>query len=130
MQRFFILLVMLMLTPCAGAQQETEQSLTVVGKSSGSPQFGRQRNPPAPEELRIEREQAKRMNEERQRLLKEDTDKLLKLATELKEYVDKTNENILSLEVIKKSEQIEKLAKSVREKMKISYGLGDEPQRR
>jgi hypothetical protein len=43
---------------------------------------------------------------------------LLDLAAELKAYVDKTNENIISLEVIKKAEQIEKLAKSVKEKMK------------
>jgi hypothetical protein len=43
---------------------------------------------------------------------------LLKLSLELKEYVDKSNENVLSLEVIKKADEIEKLAKSVRDKMK------------
>ena len=43
------------------------------------------------------------------------------MANELQEYVDKTNENILSLEVVKKAEQIEKLAKSVKEKMKANY---------
>jgi hypothetical protein len=32
--------------------------------------------------------------------------------------VDKTNENTLSLEVIKKADEIEKLAKEVRKKMK------------
>jgi len=32
--------------------------------------------------------------------------------------VDKTNENTLSVEVIKKAEEIEKLAHSVKEKMK------------
>ena len=46
------------------------------------------------------------------------TKTLLDLATELKQYVDKTNENIISLDVIKKAEQIEKLAKSVKDKMK------------
>jgi murein tripeptide amidase MpaA len=61
---------------------------------------------------------AKKANQERQVALKKDTDKLLKLATELKEYVDKTNENMLSMDVIKKAEEIEKLAHSVRDKMK------------
>ena len=64
------------------------------------------------------REIAKKQNEVRQQELKKDTDKLLELATELKQYVEKTNENILSMDVIKKAEQIEKLAKSVKEKMK------------
>jgi hypothetical protein len=36
----------------------------------------------------------------------------------LKEYVDKTNEHVLSLEVLKKAEEIEKLAHSVKTKMK------------
>jgi hypothetical protein len=45
---------------------------------------------------------------------------LLQLSTELKQYVDKTNENVLSFEVIKKAEEIEKLARSVKDKMKGS----------
>ena len=64
------------------------------------------------------RDMAKKQNLKRQQDLKKDTDKLLELATELKQYVDKTNENMLSLEVIKKAEAIEKLAHSVKEKMK------------
>jgi predicted nucleic acid-binding Zn-ribbon protein len=67
---------------------------------------------------KMERDMAKKANQERQVALKKDTDKLLKLATELKEYVDKTNENMLSMDVIKKAEEIEKLAHSVRDKMK------------
>jgi hypothetical protein len=65
-----------------------------------------------------QREVAKKLNLQRQQALKRDSEKLLELATELKQYVDKTNEHILSLEVIRKADQIEKLAKSVREKMK------------
>lgn len=81
------------------------------------PQFGARRNQ-SPDEAQREREQARARNKERQEKLKADTEKLLQLATELKQYVDKTNENILSIEVIKKTDEIEKLAKSVREKMK------------
>lgn len=76
---------------------------------------------PGPEDeqrARIEREMAKKANEERQAQLKRDTDNLLKLATELKQSVDKSNANTLSLDVVKKAEEIEKLAHSVKEKMK------------
>jgi len=68
--------------------------------------------------VRMEEEMAKQANKERWDQLKRDTDSLLKLATELKEYVGKSNENTLSLDVIKKADQIEKLAHSVKEKMK------------
>ncbi len=63
---------------------------------------------------------AKKANKERQAAIKSDTEKLVKLTAELKAYVDKSNENVLSLEVLKKAEEIEKLARSVREKMKGS----------
>jgi hypothetical protein len=67
---------------------------------------------------RLARDLAKKANLDRQATLKADTDKLLKLAAELKDSVDKSNENVLSLDVIKKAEEIEKLAHSVKDKMK------------
>ena len=67
---------------------------------------------------RLAREMAKKANVARQATLKSDTDKLLKLAVELKDSVDKSNVNVLSVDVMKKAEEIEKLAKSVKEKMK------------
>ena len=63
----------------------------------------------------------KRANAQRQVDLKRDTEKLLKLSTELKEYVDKSNENVLSVDVIKRAEEIEKLAHSVKMKMKGDF---------
>jgi hypothetical protein len=66
----------------------------------------------------ILRENERKLNKQRQADLKRDTDELLDLATELKKYVDKSNENLLSLEVLRKAEEIEKLAKSVKDKMK------------
>jgi hypothetical protein len=79
-------------------------------------------NEPSPSEdpgrARIEKEMAKKANQERQAQLKRDSDRLFKLATELKDSVDKSNQNTLSLDVIKKAEEIEKLAHSVKEKMK------------
>jgi len=58
---------------------------------------------------------------ERQAQLKRDTEKLLALTAELKEHVDKAGSNVLSLDVIKKADEIQKLAKSVEEKMKNPY---------
>jgi hypothetical protein len=69
---------------------------------------------------RIARDAAKKANVERQAALKADSDKLFKLAEELKDSVDKSNENILSLDVLKKAEEIEKLAHTVKEKMRAS----------
>ena len=67
---------------------------------------------------RLSREMAKKGNLQRQAALKADTDRLLKLAVELKDSVDKSNENLLSVDVLKKAEEIEKLAHSVKDKMK------------
>jgi nitric oxide reductase activation protein len=67
---------------------------------------------------RIARDMAKKANQERAAAVKADTEKLLKLAVELKTSVDKSNENVLSVDVIKKAEEIERLAHSVKDKMK------------
>jgi len=64
----------------------------------------------------------KEANKKRQQDIKKDTDKLFELATELKAAVDKSNENIFSLEVVRKAEQVEKLAKKVKENMKEAFG--------
>ncbi len=72
----------------------------------------------AQDEMKHNAEQ--KWNKERQAKLKADTDKLLELATQLKQQVDKSNENVLSLDVIKKAQEIEKLAHSVQERMKAS----------
>jgi hypothetical protein len=76
---------------------------------------------PSDEELaRMKKDMEKKVNVRRQAELERDTERLLQLATELKQYVDKSNKDVLSLEVIKKSEEIERLARSVKEKMKGS----------
>jgi hypothetical protein len=69
---------------------------------------------------KMEKDMVKKANRERQAQLQRDTDNLLKLANELKQFVDKSNENTLSLNVVKKAEEIEKLAHSVKEKMKAN----------
>jgi hypothetical protein len=59
-------------------------------------------------------------NGERKKQITDDSAKLLKLATELKTEVDKSNKDTLSLSVIHKADEIEKLAHSVKEKMKLT----------
>jgi len=67
---------------------------------------------------RLVHDMAKKANLERHAAIKSDTEKLLKLAVELKASVEKSNENLLSMDVVKKAEEIERLAHSVKDKMK------------
>jgi len=69
----------------------------------------------------FERVQIANAFRQRQVALRRDTEKLLSLAAELKQNVDKTSPNILSMDVIKKAQEIEKLAKSVKDKMREAY---------
>jgi hypothetical protein len=85
----------------------------------GMPLPGRS-NPAEPDPMDPHRaeQQEKVRNNDRQKRLVADTDKLLMLATDLKAQVDKSNKDTLSVDVIKKAEEIEKLAHSVKERMK------------
>ena len=69
-----------------------------------------------PNEITVK--QTKARNDERQRRLVADTDRLLVLATSLHEDVSKTTKDVMSLDVIKRAEEIEKLAKGVKDRMK------------
>lgn len=80
----------------------------------GMPPIG----PVEPLSPQIEEQQARSRNSDRQKRLVADTDKLLTLATQLKQDVDKTNKDVMSVDVIKKADEIEKLAHSVKERMK------------
>jgi hypothetical protein len=77
-------------------------------------------DPDEPDPLAPHREQkqAELRNVDRQKRLVADTDKLLALATDLKQQVDKSTKDTLSVDVIKKADEIEKLAHSVKERMK------------
>jgi hypothetical protein len=62
------------------------------------------------------------LNNERQKQIVADTDKLLKLARELNEEVAKANTGALSMDELHKIADIEKLARDVRQKMTESVG--------
>jgi hypothetical protein len=83
--------------------------------------------PDANAQMQMRDQQAKQQsfeaaNIERKKQIVDDSTKLLKLATDLKAEVDKTDKDTLSLNVIRKAEEIEKLAHNVREKMKLTVG--------
>jgi uncharacterized protein YlxW (UPF0749 family) len=75
-----------------------------------------------PAQREMQERMTREANKKRQQDIRDDTDKLFQLATELKAAVDKTNENLLSLEVVRKADEVEKLARKVKEKMKDAVG--------
>jgi hypothetical protein len=115
-QPIILMVVLLTLVSPMVWGQSASDPQTVPGKHPPTP--GRETPPEDDNLARQMKEMAKRANLERQAQLKRDTDKLFQLSTELKQYVDKTNENVLSLEVLKKAEEIEKLAHNVKTRMK------------
>ncbi|HYM78643.1 MAG TPA: hypothetical protein VE377_21920 [Candidatus Dormibacteraeota bacterium] len=69
----------------------------------------------------IQRQQWIAANEQRQLEIRRDTRKIAELTEELKEYLEKAERGVISVDAIKKAEQIEKLAHSVKSKMKQSF---------
>lgn len=115
---------LLLTTPCGWSWQSRALPTTV---------FPPQTNPPSTHSglpdltkgedkdgtrVRMEESAAKARNSERFKRLQSDTEKLLKLSTELKEDVDKSTKNELSLDVIRKAAEVEKLAHDIKERMR------------
>lgn len=98
-----------------GAQQQPPQ--TPFGAPDASGRGGRNEERDSPY-ARMQEQASKARNVERQKRLVTDTETLLKLATELKQDVDRTDKNTLSVDVIRKADEIEKLAHNVKERMK------------
>lgn len=71
-----------------------------------------------PGAARMEAARVKLMNDDRHKRLVSDTDKLVQLATELQAEVAKSSKDELSVEVIRKADQMEKLAHDIKERMK------------
>jgi hypothetical protein len=105
-----LLCVILFTFQGASSQQPSAPSLNLPSADNPDQPSGMQKD--------AQKELEKKANLQRQADLKRDTDKLLKLSNELKDYVDKSNENVLSLDVVKKAEEIEKLAHNVKLRMK------------
>ena len=88
------------------------QNLTVGSRPSTAPTGA---------EDEILRQQAIAANLQRQAEIRRDAEKMSELMQELRDYLAKTDQGIMSVDAIRKAEQIEKLAHSVKSKMKQSF---------
>jgi len=66
----------------------------------------------------VQRQQAIAANQQRQAEIKRDMEKMAELTVELKEYLTRSGDGVMSIDAIRKAEQIEKLAHSLKSKMK------------
>ncbi len=113
------------LTTLIAAAQPPQQSSVNPDRPYLIPEANRL--PDKNDQMQLHENQAKKQdfeaaNAERKKQIADDTSKLLELATQLKAEVDKTSKDTLSINVIRKAESIEKLAKGVKEKMKLTVG--------
>lgn len=69
----------------------------------------------------VQRQLVMAANAQRQVEIKRDSEKMAELTQELNNYLQKAGSTVMSIDALKKAEQIEKLAKSVRSKMKQSF---------
>ena len=77
------------------------------------------RDIPGPDSMpRMEEQQARSRNSERQKRLVADTNRLLALIADLKRQIEQAGKDGQQVDVTKKAEEIEKLAKSVKDRMK------------
>jgi hypothetical protein len=126
--------LLVLAAPTALAQSAQKQPAPIDPNAAPSVYNGRTNGPVVPSQgqlpplfpdavpgdSRLEHDQARLRNQDRQRQIVADTQKLVELANQLNAAVEKSNKDTLSMDVIRKADEIEKLAKSVREKMKGS----------
>lgn len=110
--------VLLIAGSLGGSQISDTGQIPQVPTIQPRPPFGEPSNPGDPMERQRQEKMEKARNLDRQKQLEKDTDKLLALAKELKEEVGKSNADTLSVDVVKKAAEIEKLAKSVKDRMR------------
>jgi hypothetical protein len=104
------------------------QGYVAVGQQPVSKRFGESLQGPSDAlgsmDPKLARRQILLLDIQRQKTMVSDTDKLLELATELKSEIDSGDSASLSPEQLHKIAEIEKLARSVRQKMTITIGGG------
>ena len=95
-------------TPQAGAASATDAQKPAVQSGKAAEGAGQKDSKAAPMSA----------EEQQQAQLVADTNKLYQLAQELKVEVAKSNKDTLSISVIKKATEVEKLARSLKERMR------------
>ena len=112
-----LILSLTFLSRIANSQSTTPVNMQQVQRLAGEREAVIDRSSNDPQK-RFEQAGIARVITERRAQLRLDTEKLVALTAELKQHVDQTGPNILSMDVIKKAQEIQKLAKSVQDKMK------------
>lgn len=127
--RWFSCACILLLAPLtANAQGNSQTPLTnPPPRPTGILLPAANRPPDANDQMEMRDQQSKTQNyaaanAERKKQIADDTAKLLKLVADLKAEVDKTSKDTLSLNIIRKADEIEHLAHNVKEKMKLTVG--------
>ena len=80
--------------------------------------------PPALSPKDLLEQKGAQADSERKKQISDESTRLLAMAIALKVEVDKTTKDTLSLNVIRKADEIEKLAKTVKDRMKQGSGPG------
>lgn len=114
-------------TASANAQQPAEPLSNPLPRPTSVILPAANRAPDANDQMQMQEKGLKHAsfeaaNAERKRQLDFDSTLLLKLASELKAEIDKTPQDTLSLSVVRKAEEIERLAHNVQVKMKLTVG--------
>jgi len=96
------------------------QNLHIAGARPNPAAYGLGDMPGVPATDDVQKQQAIAANLQREIEIRRDMEKMLQLTAELRDELQKAN-HVLSVEAIKKAEQIEKLAHGVKSKMKASF---------
>ncbi len=105
----------------ANSQSKTTPAKALVVQRIAAEHEAMNDAPSGDRQLRFQQALISRTVARRQAELRVDTEKLVALTAELKQHVDKTGVNVLSMDVIKTAQEIQKLAKSVQDKMRNAY---------
>lgn len=108
----------LSLPACGQAQAGTNPVPAPGSTPHGPPPLFADNTPTDPSQVHMLKTMAKERNVMRQQEIVDDTTQLLDLARQLKAAVDKSSKDQLSLNVVNTAAEIEKLAKSVKDKMR------------
>lgn len=116
-KRIYAMLALLLIVWCNIGQLRAQQS-SAPGPPI-APEFGGH-GPVQPDTVDQQMEEArqKKLKEMRKEQLKRDTERMAQLSNEVKDFIDKSDGNVLSLDEIKKMDEIQKLARSIEERMK------------
>jgi hypothetical protein len=116
---FFALVLLAMLSGSAFGQTTTKDAAQQDSDTAAAKPAAQQES--KPDDAATEKAAAAKPmtpEEARQAQLVADTNKLLELSQELKAEVAKSSKDTLSLAVVKKAAEVEKLAKSLKERMR------------